>query len=72
MHTVRSPSGHPVHRVAFSPCGAWFAAAQPHHGVTLHDRTTSAPVRVFGNSRRPDYASLAFLRGGAWVAAAGS
>jgi hypothetical protein len=72
MHAVRSTSGHPVHRVAFSPCGGWFAAAQPHHGVTLHDRATGAAVRTFGNARRPDYASLAFLRDGAWVAAAGS
>lgn len=72
MFTVRTASGHPVRRVAFSPCGRWFAAAQPHHGVTLYDRASGEAVRTVGNPRRPDYSTLAFLRRGAWLAAGGS
>lgn len=71
MHAVRTASGHPVCRVAFSPCGGWLAAAQPHHGVTLYDRATGTAVRTVGNARRPGYSSLAFLRGGAWLGVSG-
>ena len=72
MLAVRTTSRHPVCRVAFSPCGSWFATAQPHHGVTLFDRATGEAVRTVGNRRRPDYSTLAFLHRGAWVGAGGS
>jgi hypothetical protein len=72
MHAVRTASRHPVCRLAFSPCGSWLAAAQPHHGITLHDRASGAAVRTVGSPRRPDYTSVTFLRDGAWLAAAGS
>ncbi|MBN9520228.1 hypothetical protein J0H58_17150 [bacterium] len=70
MHAVRTASGHPVCRVAFSPCGNWFATAQPNHGVTVYDRAGAA-VRTVGSPRWTDYTGLTFCHGGAWIAAAG-
>lgn len=72
MHAARTPSPHPVVRVAFSPCGRWLAAAQPHHGVTLYDRATGDVGWTFGNTRRADYSALGFLRHSTWLAAGGS
>lgn len=71
MHVVRTASGHPITRVAFSPCGGWLAAAQPNHGVTLYDRAGAA-LRTFGSPRRPDWTGLTFVRGGDLLAVAGS
>lgn len=71
MHAVRTASRHPVCRLAFSPCGSWLAVAQPHHGITLHDRASGAVVRTVGSPRRPDYTSVTFFHSGERLAASG-
>lgn len=72
MNALRTASGHPVTHVAFSPDGAFFATAQPHTGITLHDRSTGEPVRTVGSHRAATYSSLVFLDGAERVAASSS
>jgi hypothetical protein len=69
MNALRSASGHPVSHVAYSPDGATFAAAQPHSGVTLHDRITGAPIRTAGSNRIAAYRGLVYVNGGARLVA---
>ncbi|HUR55883.1 MAG TPA: hypothetical protein VMZ71_17230, partial [Gemmataceae bacterium] len=64
MNALRSASGHPVSHIAYSPDGATFAAAQPHSGVTLHDRVTGKAIRTAGSNRIGSYRGLVYLDDG--------
>ena len=64
MNALRSASGHPVSHVAYSPDGATFAAAQPHSGITLHDRITGKAIRTAGSNRMGSYRGLAYVNDG--------
>lgn len=69
MNALRTASGHPVSHVAYSPDGATFAAAQPHSGVTLHDRVTGKAIVTAGSNRVGSYRGLVYLDDGSRLVA---
>lgn len=68
MIPLQTASPHPVTHIRFSPDGGTIAVAQPHHGVTLLERTTGRAIAVCAMPRRGVLTDLTFCGGGKYLA----